>query len=190
MPSTEKTTKTQHAPAADHAAMQLDTAALEAAKHSLDNGAITPHYGPWREDIIQLLNDSLATELVCVLRYKRHYFTAQGRASAKIADEFLVHANEETVHADRLAQRIVQLGGEPNFAPDSLIARSHADYDDSADLAAMIRANLVAERVAIEAYSQIIAMIGDKDSTTRRLIEDILSDEQEHAEELKDWLGA
>ena len=168
--------------------MRLDEAAIDAARRSLDQGAVTPSYGPWREDIIRLLNDSLATELVCVLRYKRHHFTAAGLASPKIADEFLVHANEEAGHADRLAQRIVQLGGEPDFSPDSLTARSHAAYDDSSDLKAMIRANLIAERVAIEAYSQIIGLIGDKDSTTRRLLEDILADEQGHADELKDWL--
>lgn len=169
--------------------MALDESAIEAARHSLNEGAVTPNYGPWREDVIKLLNDSLATELVCVLRYKRHHFTADGLASPKIADEFLVHANEESAHADRIAERIVQLGGEPDFSPDSLTRRSHAAYDDSSDLKAMIRANLIAERVAIEAYSQMIALIGDKDSTTRRLLEDILSDEQEHAEELKDWLA-
>ena len=172
-----------------HAAMVLDQRAIEAARHGLDEGAVNPSYGPWREDIIKLLNDSLATELVCVLRYKRHHFTAQGLASPKIADEFLVHANEESGHADRLARRIVQLQGEPDFSPDSLTQRSHAAYDDSADLKSMIRANLVAERVAIEAYSQIIALIGEKDPTTRRLLEDILADEQEHADELKDWLA-
>jgi bacterioferritin len=170
--------------------MVLDETAIEAARHSLDQGAVTPNYGPWRKDVIKLLNDSLATELVCVLRYKRHHFTADGLASPKIAEEFLVHANEEAAHADRLAQRIVQLGGEPDFSPDSLTKRSHAAYDDSSDLKAMIKANLIAERVAIEAYSQIIALIGDKDSTTRRLLEDILADEQEHADELKDWLAA
>lgn len=169
--------------------MALDESAIDAARRNLNQGAITPHYGPWRRDIVQLLNDSLATELVCVLRYRRHHFTAAGLSSAKIAEEFLVHANEEQAHADRLAQRIVQLGGEPDFAPDSLSQRSHAAYDDSLDLKAMIKANLVAERVAIEAYSQIISLIGDKDSTTRRLLEDILSDEQQHAEELKDWLA-
>ena len=168
--------------------MVLDNAAIDAARRSLDQGAITPSYGPWRDDIIKLLNDSLATELVCVLRYKRHHFTAAGLASPKIADEFLVHANEEAAHADRLARRIVQLGGKPDFSPDSLARRSHAAYDESTELKAMIRANLIAERVAIEAYSQIIALIGDKDSTTRRLLEDILSDEQEHADELADWL--
>jgi bacterioferritin len=169
--------------------LALNEAAIESARHSLDQGAVTPHYGPWREDVIRLLNDSLATELVCVLRYKRHHFTAAGLASPKIAEEFLVHANAEAAHGDRLAQRIVQLGGEPDFSPDTLTRRSHAAYDESQDLKAMLKANLVAERVAIEAYSQMIALIGDKDSTTRRLLEDILADEQEHAEELKDWLA-
>jgi bacterioferritin len=174
---------------ADGAPMQLDEAAIEAARHSLDEAAVTPSYGPWRAEICKLLNDSLATELVCVLRYKRHHFTAVGLASPKIADEFMVHANEESAHADRLAKRIVQLGGKPDFTPDTLTQRSHADYDQSEDLKAMIRANLIAERVAIEAYTQLIALIGDKDSTTRRLLEDILSDEQEHADELADWLA-
>jgi len=169
--------------------LALNEAAIESARHSLDQGAVTPHYGPWREDVIQLHNDSLATELVCVLRYKRHHFTAAGLASPKIAEEFLVHANAEAAHGDRLAQRIVQLGGEPDFSPDTLTRRSHAAYDESQELKAMLKANLVAERVAIEAYSQMIALIGDKDSTTRRLLEDILADEQEHAEELKDWLA-
>ena len=168
--------------------LRLDEGALEAAKRSLEQGAVTPSYGPWREDIISLLNDALATEIVCTLRYKRHYFTAKGLASPKIAEEFLVHANEETAHGDMLAERIVQLGGEPDFEPTTLVERSHADYDASTDLQAMIRANLVAERVAIEAYSQMIRLIGDKDSTTRRILESILSQEQEHAEELSDWL--
>jgi bacterioferritin len=175
--------------AADYKPMVLDEAAIDAARRSLNQGAVTPSYGPWRNDIIKLLNDSLATELVCVLRYKRHHFTADGLASPRIAEEFLVHANEEAAHADRLARRIVQLGGAPDFSPDSLSKRSHAEYDESTDLKAMIKANLVAERVAIEAYSQIIALIGERDPTTRRLLEDILSDEQEHADELKDWLA-
>jgi bacterioferritin len=174
---------------ADHEPMRLDEAAIDSAKRGLGQGAVTPHYGPWRNDIIKLLNDSLATELVCVLRYKRHHFTANGVSSPKIAEEFMVHAKEEEAHADRLARRIVQLGGEPDFSPDSLLQRSHAAYDDSTDLRAMITANLVAERVAIEAYSQMITLIGGKDSTTRRLLEDILSEEQGHAEELRDWLG-
>ena len=170
--------------------MVLDEAGLEAAKRSLDQGAVTPSYGPWREDIIKLLNDALATELVCVMRYKRHHFTAKGLASPKIAEEFMAHALEETAHGDSIAERIVQLGGEPDFSPATLLDRSHADYDESSDLKAMIKANLIAERVAIEAYSQMIAMIGDKDSTTRRMLEAILSQEQEHAEELSDWMSA
>ena len=172
------------------ARLELNEAGLTAAKGSLDQGAVTPSYGPWRQDIIKLLNDALATELVCVMRYKRHHFTAKGLASPKIAEEFMVHALEETAHGDQLAERIVQLGGEPDFSPGSLLERSHADYDDSSDLKAMIRANLIAERVAIEAYSQMIALIGDKDSTTRRMLEQILSQEQEHADELSDWMSA
>jgi bacterioferritin len=175
--------------AGDHAPLKLDEAALEAARKSLDQGSITPSYGPWREDIIKLLNDSLATELVCVMRYKRHYYTAAGLDSPAIAQEFLVHANEESAHADKLAQRIVQLGGKPDFDPESFTQRSHAEYDDSLELKDMIRANLIAERVAIEAYSQIIKLIGDKDSTTRRILEEILADEQEHADELSDWMA-
>lgn len=166
----------------------LDEGGLEAAKRSLDQGAVVPSYGPWREDIIKLLNDALATELVCTMRYKRHHFTAKGLASPKIAEEFMVHAQEETAHADQIAERIVQLGGEPDFSPSTLLARSHADYDDSLDLKAMIRTNLIAERVAIEAYTQMITLIGNKDSTTRRILEGILSQEQEHADELSDWM--
>jgi bacterioferritin len=168
--------------------LELDEGAIEAAKRSLEKGAVTPSYGPWREDIIKLLNGALATEIVCTLRYKRHHFTAKGVASPAIAEEFMVHAKEETAHADLIAERIVQLGGEPDFSPVTLLSRSHADYDESADLQAMIRANLIAERVAIEAYSQMIVLIGDKDSTTRRILESILAQEQEHADELSDWL--
>ena len=177
-------------PVATAERLMLNEDALEAAKRSLDQGAVTPSYGPWREDIIKLLNDALATELVCVMRYKRHHYTAKGLASPKIAEEFMVHAQEETAHGDSIAERIVQLGGEPDFSPATLLQRSHADYDDSTDLKAMIKANLIAERVAIEAYSQMIALIGDKDSTTRRMLETILSQEQEHADELSDWMTA
>lgn len=169
--------------------MVLDLAAIEAARSSLDQGAVTPSYGPWRADVIQLLNDALASELVSVLRYRRHHFTAEGLASPRIADEFLAHANDESAHADRLAQRIVQLGGQPDFSPDSLTRRSRVAYDESSGLTAMIRANLVAERVAIETYLQMIRLIGDKDPGTRRLLEDILGQEQEHADDLKDWLA-
>jgi bacterioferritin len=168
--------------------LALDLSALEAAKRDLQDGAVTPSYGPWRDDIVKLLNDALATELVCVLRYKRHHFTAHGLASPSIAAEFMVHANEEAAHADLIAKRIVQLGGEPNFAPDSLSSRSHADYDESLDLKSMVRANLVAERVAVESYRQMIELIGDKDPTTRRMLEQVLNDEEEHADELRDML--
>ncbi|MEO8038423.1 MAG: ferritin-like domain-containing protein [Betaproteobacteria bacterium] len=161
---------------------------IEAAKQNLDEGAVTPGYGPYRDSVVKLLNDALATEIVCVLRYKRHHFTAHGLASPRIAEEFMVHANEETAHADRIAERIVQLGGEPDFAPDSLSGRSHADYDESLDLKAMVRANLQAERVAVETYRQMIALLGTTDPTTRRLLEDILHDEEEHADELRDLL--
>ncbi len=170
--------------------MKLDESVLAASRNNLEDGAMTPAYGPWRDDIVRLLNDALATELVCVLRYRRHHFTADGVDSPKIAEEFMVHANEELGHADRLAERIVQLGGKPNFNPKGLLDRSHADYDDSANLNAMIRSNLVSERVAVESYRQMIELIGDKDSTTRRLLEDILADEEEHADELSDWLTA
>jgi bacterioferritin len=168
--------------------LTLDNAAIEAAKSSLDDGAVTPSYGPWRDDILQLLNDALATELVCVLRYKRHYFTAHGMAAPRVAEEFLEHANDESGHADRIAERIVQLGGSPDFAPDRLLQRSHADYDESTDLRSMVRANLVAERVAVETYRQMINVIGDKDPSTRRLLEEVLNDEEEHADDMKDLL--
>lgn len=168
--------------------LRLDETGLEAARNSLSDGAITPAYGPHREAVVKLLNDALATELVCVLRYKRHYFMASGLSSPAIADEFLVHANEEAAHADRIARRIVQLGGEPDFSPSTLLQRSHAGYDESNDLKTMVRVNLVAERVAVEAYRQMIELIGDKDPTTRRMLEDVLADEEEHADELKDWL--
>ena len=168
--------------------MTLDQSALDAVRSSLDQGAITPAYGPHRDAIIKLLNDALATELVCVLRYKRHHFMASGASSPKIAEEFMVHANEEAGHADRIAERIVQLGGEPDFSPSTLLQRSHADYNDANDLKTMIRANLIAERIAIESYRQMIALLADKDPTTRRMLEDILAVEEEHADELKDWL--
>lgn len=169
--------------------LKLDEDALrKAASTDLDDGPVTPGYGPWREDIIKLLNDALATELVCVLRYKRHYFTAEGLESPAIAAELLVHANEEAAHADLIAERIVQLGGSPDFSPNTLLERSHADYDESSSLRDMLHANLVAERVAVESYRQMVELIGDKDPTTRRMLEGILADEEEHADEIRDWL--
>ena len=175
-------------PTAASGELVLDETGLDAARNSLADGAITPAYGPHRDAIVKLLNNALATELVCVLRYKRHYFMASGVSSPPIAEEFLVHANAESGHADRIAKRIVQLGGEPDFSPGTLLQRSHADYDESNDLKTMVRVNLVAERIAVETYRQMIALIGDKDPTTRRMLEDVLADEEEHADELKDWL--
>ena len=171
--------------AAGDAIPKLNLAKLEAARR----GAPAVD-AAWRTALVGLLNDSLATELVCVLRYKRHHYTAHGLASPRIAEEFMVHALEETTHADRIAKRIVQLGGEPDFEPESLSRRSHAAYDASPDLKSMIRANLVAENVAVEAYGQLVALIGERDPTTRRLIEDILADEQKHADELQGWLAS
>jgi bacterioferritin len=171
------------------ARLALDEAAIDATRQHVDEGAVTPSYGPWRDDIVKLLNDALATELVCVLRYKRHYFTAQGLSSQSVAEEFLEHANEESAHADRIAERIVQLGGEPDFSPATLLQRSHAEYDEQRELRAMVRANLVAERIAVETYRQMVQLIGDKDSTTRRMLEEILADEEEHADELADLLA-
>ncbi|MFN7570918.1 MAG: bacterioferritin [Betaproteobacteria bacterium] len=175
---------------ADRKPLMLDGAALDAARRN-PPAADPPSAedAQWRDALIALLNDALATELVCMLRYKRHHFTARGLESLKIGEEFLAHARKEAVHADRLAQRIVQLGGEPDFAPDTLSRRSHAAYDESRELRAMIEANLVAERIAVESYSQSIALVGARDPSTRRLLEDILADEQEHAEELRGWLA-
>ena len=179
--------KTKHEPLA------LDMKRLEAAKKSLDQGAVTPDFSPWRDDIIRLLNDSLATELVCVLRYKRHHFTATGLESPAIAAEFLVHANEEQAHADKICQRIVQLGGEPDLNPDTLTRRSHAEYKEGKNLKDMVRENLIAERIAIDSYREIIDFVGDKDTTTKRMLMHVLAEEEEHADEFADllngWIG-
>ncbi|MDE2275262.1 MAG: ferritin-like domain-containing protein [Burkholderiales bacterium] len=178
----------QQLPLADHGPPVLDGEAIKRARRAALLPAEAAAEALWRQGLVKLLNDSLATELVCVLRYKRHHYTAHGLASPRIAEEFAVHAAEELVHADRLARRIVQLGGAPDFAPDTLSARSHAPYDASAGLTAMIACNLSAERVAIESYGQLVRLVGTRDPTTRRLLEDILADEQKHAEELAGWL--
>lgn len=154
------------------------------ARENIEQGPITSAYGADRERVISVLNEALATELVCVLRYKRHYYTATGLNAAPVAAEFLQHAIEEQGHADQIAMRITQLQGEPNFDPEGLATRSHAEYDDSVDLLDMVREDLIAERVAIESYSEIIAWLGTTDSTTRRMLEDILSVEEEHADDL------
>lgn len=175
-------------PLADHEPMALDIVAIEGARGRAAAPAAGAADALWRKGLVKLLNDALATELVCVLRYKRHHYTAHGLASPRIAEEFAVHAAEELTHADRLARRIVQLGGEPDFAPDTLSRRSHAGYDQSPGLKAMMLSNLSAERVAIEAYGQLVRLVGDRDPSTRRLLEDILADEQKHAEELSGGL--
>ncbi len=168
--------------------LMLDEGAVERAKSDLSDGAVTPSMSEHADAIVKLLNDSLATELVCVLRYKRHHYTAKGMSSPAIADEFMVHAQEETAHSEKIAARIVQLGGEPDFNPTTLLERSHAEYDESKDLKSMIRSNLIAERVAVEVYRQQIRLIGDKDPTTCQMLKEILADEEEHADELADLL--
>lgn len=160
----------------------------ERARQHVENGAVTEGYQADREQIISLLNEALATELVCTLRYKRHYFMASGIKASVAADEFLGHANQEAEHADKLAERIVQLGGEPDFNPDNLSQRSHAQYVAGTSLKEMVLEDLVAERIAIDSYREIIRYIGDKDPTTRRIFEDILAQEEEHADDMSDLL--
>jgi bacterioferritin len=161
----------------------------EQARKDMDDGPVTQTYGADRETVLKLLNGALATELVCVLRYKRHYFMAKGINSEAVAQEFLEHANEEQGHADTLAARIVQLGGEPDFAPDNLSKRSHSEYKEGKNLTDMIRENLVAERIAIDTYREIIRYLGDGDVTTRRMFEEILAVEEEHADDMADLLS-
>jgi bacterioferritin len=158
------------------------------ARVEMDKGPVTDAYGCDRERVIQVLNEALATELVCILRYKRHYFTATGINAEPVAAEFLQHATEEQDHADRIATRITQLGGDPDFNPDTLTARSHAQYDASLDLLDMIKEDLVAERVAIASYLEIIQWIGNGDPTTRRMLEFVLEQEEEHADDLLGFL--
>lgn len=154
------------------------------AREHLEQGPITEAYGADRERVIEVLNTVLATELVCILRYKRHYFTATGANAANAAAEFLQHATEEQEHADEIAMRIVQLQGSPNFDPAGLSERSHAEYDASEDLVEMIREDLVAERIAVQSYQEIARWLGDGDPTTRTMIERILAVEEEHADDL------
>jgi len=158
------------------------------ARHDVESGAVTEGYGADREVVLRLLNEALATERVCTLRYRRHYFMAQGLESESVKQEFLEHAREEQEHADRIAARIVQLEGEPNFDPRGLAERSHAEYVVGDSLESMIGEDLVAERVAIDSYREMINYIGAQDSTTRRLLEDILAKEEEHAEDLSSML--
>jgi len=154
------------------------------ARQHIESGAVTSGYAADREAVLKLLNEALATEIVCVLRYKRHYFMADGIQAEPVAAEFLEHAKQEMEHADRIANRIVQLRGEPNFSPDGLSARSHAEYVEGESLKEMIKEDLVAERVAIESYREMVAYIAEKDPTTRRILEEILASEEEHADDL------
>ncbi|MGD9787384.1 MAG: bacterioferritin [Sulfuricellaceae bacterium] len=158
------------------------------ARQHIEQGAVTPGYKADRETMVKLLNEALATEIVCVLRYKRHFFMASGINAQSVAQEFLQHANEEQLHADQIAQRIVQLGGEPNFSPEGLLTRSHAEYVEGKDLVDMIKEDLVAERIAIDSYREMVAYAGNDDPTTRRMLEGILAMEEEHADDLVNLL--
>ncbi|MGH8670540.1 MAG: ferritin-like domain-containing protein [Burkholderiales bacterium] len=154
------------------------------ARQHMENGAITYGYKADRVTVVKLLNEALATEIVCVLRYKRHYFMASGINADSVAQEFLQHANEEQGHADLIAQRIVQLKGEPDFSPAGLLSRSHAEYVEGSNLIGMIGEDLVAERIAIDSYREMIEYLGNNDPTTRRMMEGILAMEEEHADDL------
>jgi len=156
----------------------------ERARRHIENGAITEGYSADRDTVVKLLNEALATEIICVLRYKRHFFMATGINAESVAAEFLQHANEEQGHADLIAQRIVQLGGEPNFSPEGLATRSHAEYVEGDTLIDMIREDLVAERIAIDSYREMITYVANDDPTTRRMLEGILAMEEEHADDL------
>lgn len=156
----------------------------ERARQHIEEGALTADYKADRDTVVKLLNEALATEIVCVLRYRRHYFMAEGMNADSVKAEFLEHAGEEQAHADELAERIVQLGGEPNLNPEGLSDRSHSEYVEGDNLEDMIKEDLVAERIAIESYRDMIAFVGSDDPTTRRLLEHILMKEEEHAEDL------
>ena len=158
------------------------------ARAHIEKGAVTDGYKVDRETAIKLLNEALATEIVCVLRYKRHYYAAEGIHSEGVKAEFLEHAGEEQGHADQISERITQLGGEPNLNPEGMLTRSHSEYVEGKNLLDMIRENLVAERIAIESYSEMIRFFGDGDPTTRRMLEEILAKEEEHANDMSDLM--
>lgn len=160
------------------------------AREHIETGAVTDTYAADRETVLRLLNEALATEIVCTLRYRRHYFMADGVQAEAVKEEFLTHAQEEQAHADLIAARIVQLEGEPNFDPRGLAERSHAEYVAGDSLDDMIREDLVAERVAIDSYKEMITYIGPRDPTTKRMLEEILAKEEEHAEDLSSMLVA
>jgi bacterioferritin len=159
------------------------------ARQHIEQGAVTEGYQAHRDTVVKLLNEALATEIVCVLRYRRHHFMASGIHAQGVAQEFLQHATEEQMHADQIAARIVQLGGEPNFSPEGLLSRSHAEYVEGDSLVDMIKEDLVAERVAIDSYREMIAFLANDDPTTRRMLEGILAMEEEHADDLVSMLA-
>jgi bacterioferritin len=165
------------------------TTLRERARTAMEQGAVTSSYGMDQKQVVAVLNEALATEIVCVLRYKRHYYMADGIHAGPVQAEFLQHANEELVHVDQIALRITQLQGEPNFDPVGITDRSHAEYVEGTTLVDMIKEDLVAERIAIESYGEIVRWLGDKDPTTRRLMEGILAMEEEHADDLLNLLG-
>lgn len=167
----------------------IDIAAIRVAAKNLEEGAVTVGYQADRKKVLAMLNEALATELVCVLRYKRHYYTAIGLQNGPVKAEFLQHSLEEQGHADVLAERIVQLNGKPDFNPATLAERSHAEYDDADSIQDMIKANLIAERVAIESYRQMIETIGETDPTTRHMLVSIMAMEEEHADDMRDLLA-
>jgi len=158
------------------------------ARQHMENGAVTSGYKADTETIIKLLNEALATEIVCVLRYRRHHFMASGLTAQNVAQEFFQHSNEEQTHADQIARRIVQIGGEPNFSPEGLLTRSHSEYVEGGTLIGMIEEDLVAERVAIDSYREMISYVANDDTTTRRMLEEILAMEEAHAEDLASLL--
>jgi len=158
------------------------------AREHIAQGAVTPGYHADLDTVVKLLNEALATEIVCTLRYRRHYFMARGIHGEGVAAEFLQHAQDEQQHADQIAARIVQLGGEPNFAPEGLATRSHAEYVEGDTLEDMIKEDLVAERIAIDSYKEMVLYLGENDPTTRRMLEEILAKEEEHADDLANLL--
>nr|WP_025141068.1 ferritin-like domain-containing protein [Achromobacter sp. DH1f] len=183
----ENTTRNREAA---HRPFEMDVKAIRAkARQDIESGAVTDTYRADREQVLKLLNEALATEIVCVLRYKRHFFMARGLNAEPVAAEFAEHATQEQDHADKLAERIVQLGGEPNLSPKGLLERSHSEYVEGKTLEEMIKENLIAERIAIDSYRKMIEYIGEQDSTTRRLLEEILAVEEEHADDMSDFLA-
>ncbi|MGV8923337.1 MAG: ferritin-like domain-containing protein [Thermomonas sp.] len=189
---TTKTTKPTSSPKSGGGFTPTSTL-RENARKNVDQGAITQSYSADRKVIIEKLNEALATEWVCVLRYYRHYFMADGMLSDAVKAEFLEHAQQEQAHANKIAERIVQLGGEPDLNPDTLTNRSHAEYKPGKDLRDMVKEDLIAERIAIDSYRELIDYVGDQDTTTKRMLMEILAQEEEHADDMADmlngWIG-